>query len=76
MQNYRKSYYIILITFHTIQYKYYAISFQRYYSLALEPMEVRRKRIIMLAEAYAIFGYVNLLLGPYFICHLRWNKIY
>lgn len=27
-----------------------------YYSLALEPMEVRRERIIMLAEAYAIFG--------------------
>ncbi|KAL9189059.1 hypothetical protein ACHAXT_011549 [Thalassiosira profunda] len=27
-----------------------------FYSLALEPMEVRRDRIIMLAEAYAIFG--------------------
>lgn len=27
-----------------------------FYSLALEPMEVRRERIIMLAEAYAIFG--------------------
>ena len=27
-----------------------------FYSLALEPMEVRSERIIMLAEAYAIFG--------------------
>lgn len=27
-----------------------------FYSLALEPMEVRRDRIIMLAEAYAIYG--------------------
>lgn len=27
-----------------------------FYSLALEPMDVRRDRIIMLAEAYAIFG--------------------
>eukprot|EP00571_Detonula_confervacea_P008913 CAMPEP_0172327030 /NCGR_PEP_ID=MMETSP1058-20130122/58385_1 /TAXON_ID=83371 /ORGANISM="Detonula confervacea, Strain CCMP 353" /LENGTH=70 /DNA_ID=CAMNT_0013043961 /DNA_START=33 /DNA_END=242 /DNA_ORIENTATION=- len=27
-----------------------------FYPLALEPMEVRRERIIMLAEAYAIFG--------------------
>lgn len=27
-----------------------------YYSLALEPMEIRKERIIMLAEAYAIFG--------------------
>mmetsp|Transcript_22229 Transcript_22229/g.53859 ORF Transcript_22229/g.53859 Transcript_22229/m.53859 type:complete len:434 (-) Transcript_22229:338-1639(-) len=27
-----------------------------FYSLALEPMEVRKDRIIMLAEAYAIFG--------------------
>ena len=35
---------------------------KRFYSLALEPMEVRRDRIIMLAEAYAIFGWVDLLL--------------
>ncbi|ACI65032.1 predicted protein [Thalassiosira pseudonana CCMP1335] len=27
-----------------------------FYSLALEPMEVRRERIVMMSEAYAIFG--------------------